>query len=238
MAKFILEFNAIKLKEITIDTETITIGRKEDNQVVIDNLAVSGHHARVVREGNSYIIEDLASTSGTLVNGTKVVQCELHEGDHILIGKHTLVFKKEDGVNRKASSPLVKGEGRGISTERDREFYAKNLEQMMKEEKTEEGPLGIISYILNSGEVKKVTLTKNVTIIGKGENADVKVDGLFVGKSALVIHKRSGAFYISRGDGVNSPKVNGEKIKGHIRLRDNDFIEIGYTKMHFSVKEA
>jgi len=63
------------------------------------------------------------------------------------------------------------------------------------------------------------------------------VEGFFVGKSTLLINKESDAFYISRGDGKSSPRLNGEKIKGHVKLRDNDFIEVGSTRMHFSIRD-
>ena len=92
--------------------------------------------------------------------------------------------------------------------------------------------------MLDGGETKEVILEKKTTIIGKGENVDIKIEGFFVGKNAVLINKESGAFYISRGDGKSSPKLNGEKIKGHIRLRDNDFIEIGSHKLRFSIKNS
>jgi pSer/pThr/pTyr-binding forkhead associated (FHA) protein len=124
-------------------------------------------------------------------------------------------------------------------TERNQDFFAKNLEQKTEEEKEKEEKLkGIISYILDDGEIKEAILEKKVTIIGKGEDVDIKIEGFFVGKNALLINKESGAFYVSRGDGKNSPKLNGEKIKGHIRLRDNDFIEVSSHKLRFSIKNS
>ena len=79
-------------------------------------------------------------------------------------------------------------------------------------------------------------LNKKVTTIGKGNTADVKVKGFLVGKSALLIDKKPDGFYVSRGNGINSPRLNGKSIRGKNRLRNDDFIDIGTTKMHFLIK--
>ncbi|MDF2503666.1 MAG: hypothetical protein K0R06_1157 [Clostridium sp.] len=76
---------------VPIDRE-ITMGRKEDNTVVLHEEYVSGHHARIYLKNNNYILEDLGSTNGTTVNGEKINEKEyLRAGDKIEIG--TIVFK-------------------------------------------------------------------------------------------------------------------------------------------------
>lgn len=238
MAKFILQFNGITIKEIPIDKETIAIGRAENNDIVIDNLAVSDHHALLIQEKDKFILKDIDGSNGTFVNGEKIVQHELNEGDRVLVGKHTLVFQTKEKVRVKVVRPNAVGESRIPDAERNQDFFAKNLEQKTEEEKEkEEKRKGLISYILDDGEIKEVILEKKVTVIGKGENVDIKIEGFFVGKNALLINKESGAFYISRGEGRGTPKLNGKKIKGHIRLRDNDFIEVGSHKLRFFIKD-
>ena len=95
MAKLYLTFDGRPLKEFTLSHGVITIGRLPDNLVQIDNLAVSGHHAKVYWEGEHYILEDTGSTNGTYVNETRVGKHTLTDGDKILIGKHTLEFADE-----------------------------------------------------------------------------------------------------------------------------------------------
>lgn len=237
MVKFILQFNAMKIKEIPIKKESITIGRGEDNDIIIGNLAVSTHHARLVQKEDKFILKDLGSINGTFVNQEKVTQCELCKGDRILIGKHTLVFLQENEANLGTAESHSVGRTRISDTERQRDFFAKNLEQKAGEEKEEKGLKGVISYITDKGNVKEVNLVKRITVIGKGEVADIRVGGFWVGKSALLVHKESDAFYISRGDGKGSARLNGEKIKGQIKLKGNDFIEVGSAKMRFSIKD-
>ena len=87
MPKLFLKFNEAVLKEIAMEGPQLTIGRKPDNDVVIDNPAVSGHHARIYdREGAVYV-EDMNSTNGTYVNGRRVSTQELlRADDRIRIG--------------------------------------------------------------------------------------------------------------------------------------------------------
>lgn len=93
MPKLILKFEARILQEIPVGAEPIGIGRLPDNVVVLDNPAVSGHHARLKREGEQYIVEDLKSTNGTFVNNHPITTRALRNGDIITVGKHKLVFR-------------------------------------------------------------------------------------------------------------------------------------------------
>lgn len=71
---------------IPIQSE-ITVGRKNDNLLVLDDPYASGHHARIYVKNNDCIIEDLRSTNGTLLNGLKLEGREyLNSGDEIKIG--------------------------------------------------------------------------------------------------------------------------------------------------------
>jgi pSer/pThr/pTyr-binding forkhead associated (FHA) protein len=95
MAKLILSFHGSTVGETELGKEYTTIGRKSDNDIQVDNLAVSGHHARVIRILNDYFLEDLDSTNGTSVNGSPVRKHALQDGDRIDIGKHQLLFVNE-----------------------------------------------------------------------------------------------------------------------------------------------
>ncbi|CAK0765572.1 hypothetical protein CCP3SC5AM1_420006 [Gammaproteobacteria bacterium] len=95
MAKLMLNLGSLVLKEIILVKEITTIGRGNDNDIVLDNLSASSHHARVIKAGDKYAVEDLASTNGTLVNSQKVERKVLEEDDIIAIGKHELRFIEE-----------------------------------------------------------------------------------------------------------------------------------------------
>src|SRR6186997_1179700 len=97
MPKLILMFGDRELSECAVGTQPVTIGRMPDNNLVIDNPAVSGRHARVYRKGNHYVLEDLKSTNGTFVNDKPIARHTLLDGDVILVGKHTVVFTQQGG---------------------------------------------------------------------------------------------------------------------------------------------
>jgi pSer/pThr/pTyr-binding forkhead associated (FHA) protein len=100
MARLILMFNNQAVKEYPLMKESITIGRNEGNVITVDNLAVSGYHARIDAVGKEYILTDLQSTNGTFVNDKKVVSHKLVHGDNIIIGKHRILFVGEGKSSR------------------------------------------------------------------------------------------------------------------------------------------
>jgi pSer/pThr/pTyr-binding forkhead associated (FHA) protein len=92
MPKLLLKYHAAVLKEIPITKTPITIGRKPDNDIAIDNMAVSSHHARITLQGKIYMIEDLQSTNGTFLNEKRIISAALGHNDSILLGQHSLQF--------------------------------------------------------------------------------------------------------------------------------------------------
>ncbi|MEE9194010.1 MAG: FHA domain-containing protein, partial [Thermodesulfobacteriota bacterium] len=94
--------DARMIEKKKFDTETISIGRDIENDIYINNLAVSRFHAKIHREGQKIIIKDLGSANGTYVNGHKVEWADVHIGDIILIGKHTLTLDQSTKVQDEA----------------------------------------------------------------------------------------------------------------------------------------
>src|SRR5436853_6343946 len=95
MAKLYLKFEQTVLKEVPLAQGTTTIGRLPDNLLQIDNLAVSGHHAKIYWDGEHYTLEDNGSLNGTYVNNQRVTKHKLKNGDTVLVGKHSVEFKDE-----------------------------------------------------------------------------------------------------------------------------------------------
>ena len=92
MARLILEHNSEVVKDYTLAKKSLTIGRHVDNNVVLDDPGVSGFHARIDKTGSDYILTDLQSTNGTLLNEENIVSHRLSHGDKIMIGDHTILF--------------------------------------------------------------------------------------------------------------------------------------------------
>jgi pSer/pThr/pTyr-binding forkhead associated (FHA) protein len=98
-----LRYKGKVLQEYPINIgQTLTIGRNDSNDIFIDNLAVSGKHARIDSVSASFIITDLESTNGTFVNEELIASHGLRNNDVILIGKHELLFDRSD-LEKKAT---------------------------------------------------------------------------------------------------------------------------------------
>lgn len=97
MPKLIVKFKDRELQECAVGFDPVTIGRLPDNMIVIDNDVVSGRHARVLRDGNHYVVEDLQSRNGTFVNNKAIWRHTLLDGDVVVVGKHSLVFTLASG---------------------------------------------------------------------------------------------------------------------------------------------
>ena len=95
MAKLILSLDGTVLKEVPLDKERLTIGRRPSNDLQIENLAVSGEHALIVTILNDSFLEDLGSTNGTLVNGVPIKKHILQHNDVVEIGKYKLKYLAE-----------------------------------------------------------------------------------------------------------------------------------------------
>lgn len=91
--KLVLSFQGVQIREYALDRPILGIGRRDENDIVIDHMGVSGTHAQITLEGQSVILTDLKSTNGTCVNGQRVERVELRPNDWISIGKHILTLK-------------------------------------------------------------------------------------------------------------------------------------------------
>ena len=95
MARLILSLDNQVLAEYNMSKERYTVGRLPDNDVRIDNPAVSGHHSLIINILNDSFLEDLNSTNGTYVNGKLIKKHALQHGDVITIGHHQLRYSDE-----------------------------------------------------------------------------------------------------------------------------------------------
>lgn len=105
MAKIIVMFGSRTLQEVAIGPQGVKVGRESDNDIQLDNVAVSRYHAEIYRQGFPFYLEDKGSTNGTQLNGSTVSwKTALSDNDKITIGKHTLVFREEakDNAGKKS----------------------------------------------------------------------------------------------------------------------------------------
>lgn len=110
MARITINRDSFKVDERKLEQGTLSVGRKKDNALHIDDPTVSNHHANIVTVFDSSYIEDLGSTNGTFVNGRKAKTHTLHNGDIITIGQYQLLFQTEhSAVKHNADSTMMMG---------------------------------------------------------------------------------------------------------------------------------
>lgn len=246
MAKLILKFEAAVLKEIPLQKAVIIIGRAPGNDVVIDNLAVSGQHAKLLLDQDHYVVEDMSSMNGTFLNNQRIRRSLLKDGDEILIGKHTLVYKEEGGVPAAAQAPVARTQQLEppaasatvvLDTKKRREFLAQATaiatEGAASESKEK---LGCLVVLDGKTDQREYILTSKLCVIGKSEMATVKLKGWFAPKVAAIINRREGRYDIAPSDKAGV-KVNSESLSAPRELKEGDLIQIGKVKLQFNFRE-
>ncbi|MDR2837468.1 MAG: FHA domain-containing protein [Azonexus sp.] len=232
MAKLILSMDGLVLKEIVLNKERLTIGRKPQNEIQIDNMAISGEHAVIVTIRGDSFLEDLDSTNGTLVNGQPVKKHILRNNDIVELGKYRLKFL--------TSGSEVEGDGE--KTGQNRQALAKlasEMELVPTNDALTRTHTGVSTappspsalptaavQLLNGPHVgKEMVLTKTLTTLGKP------------GQQTAVISRRPNGYFITHVEGEKSPLLNGRVIDVQAYpLNDHDIIEIAGIKMEFFFK--
>lgn len=209
-------------RHIELTSETLTIGRKADNTLVIEDAAVSAHHARIVKVQAVFFLEDLMSTNGTTINGRPITRHQLHDADVIAIGQHRLVFQENAVVSPAAPTPFV---------DLDRTTVLRGTNR------TPDGPTLTIKILVIGGKADRgeYPLTKQVNVIGSQDGAVIRLTGWFAPKSAATIARRGHTYSISPSKGAKSLLVNGTDVVGQQELKDGDQIEVAGVTLRFCV---
>jgi len=241
MAKLSLMFENKVVKEVPIGGRPITIGRSPDNDLAVDNLAVSNYHARVYYEAGRLVVEDLDSLNGTFVNNLRVERATLHDGDQIWIGKHSIkvdtygdaAIPWESG--RKPAAPKI-SETMVLDTKARRDMV-QQAAAMGERSQFSPGRVKMATLIVLRGNVdqKEYVLTNRLTVIGKSSLATVRLRGWFKPQVAAQINQRDDGYYLGTGDKV--PTVNATPIAGPVRLNDGDVIEVCGVRLNFIYRE-
>ncbi|MBM3298948.1 MAG: FHA domain-containing protein [Deltaproteobacteria bacterium] len=252
MFRLILKFQDVVVDQFEFQTTPVTIGRRDDNDIVIDNMAVSGHHAVIEEEEpNYYVVVDLESLNGTFINETKITRERIFDGDQIIIGKHKLSFidlrpeaerPPREGAAAEKKPAIQIRDTVILDTKAQQELLAKQAaERGITPEQMAERPkkinlLGTLT-ILSGGTPEIIEIGKRLTTLGKSPDSDIKCSGLLVGKTAALINKRPNGYFLAYAEGLKKPEVNGELVTTQVQLHDGDEIAIGNTRMTFNLTE-
>lgn len=220
MSKLVLTLDGALLGEYPLEKKYVTLGRRPTNDIHIDNLAISGDHARFITVGEETVLEDLQSTNGSLINGRKIQKQSLRNGDVVVVGKYKLIYVSEAG----------NGSGQHVDFENTILVQPPSLEEMSAGDADlleEAATVSARVQVLNGPAAgKEMKLSKTLTTLGKA------------GVQVAVITKRPHGYFITHVEGDSTPEVNGNSIgvQAH-QLQDHDVIELAGVKMEFYLAE-
>jgi pSer/pThr/pTyr-binding forkhead associated (FHA) protein len=249
MAKLFLKFEQAVLKEFSLTQGVVTIGRLPDNLIQVDNLAVSGHHAKISWDTDHYALEDNNSLNGTFVNNRRISKAVLKDGDEVLIGKHTIVFKDQH------EQPQAKGADKAMpmvpTLEATVVLDTRKAKEMMAHQASAASPsaaaapatahvkerTGVLTVMSGKTDQSQYVLTGKLTVIGKSDMASIKVKGWFKPKVAAVVNHHEAKYFIAASEKKVKVKLNEEPIFGQHELGEGDVVEVAGVKMTFSYND-
>lgn len=255
-AKLILSMEGVVLHEYVLDKERMTIGRKPHNDVVIDNLAVSGEHAAIVTILNDSFLEDLDSTNGVTVNGVGIKKHFLQANDVIEIGKYKLKyindqqaqpagadFEKTMVLRVPANKPQAEAPHAGmvgasaapaathaVAHEATGKFAVPTQQPTTPPPAQAAPQPGVapaaLQILSGPNAGRELDLVKNLTTLGKP------------GVQVAVLTRRPHGYFITHVEGANYPILNGKVLNEQPhQLNNHDIIELAGVKMEFYLKD-
>lgn len=200
-----------------LSQDKIMIGRSSENDISVENLAVSRHHANVIRVNGTYYIEDLDSSNGSFVNGVRVTKTELANKDVIAIGKHELYFYNQD-------VPAV----------------SNAMDMAEKTMLVNHAPkvTGLLRVTRGKHKDAEFVIDKAETTIGRAADNDIRLTDWFVSKYHAIVVRKGLVFAVRDLDSWRHTYVNGEEVEEQL-LKPGDTIQLGpKIQAVFDVPEA
>lgn len=221
MAKLVMTASGIAPREILLEKERITIGRREGNDIVLDDMATSGQHAVVITLMNDSFLEDLNSTNGTFVNGNRIKKHALQHADVIVIGRHRFEYVGQ--------APVAEDDFEKTMILRPEQLTRAGISVPKPEPVHMQGerlPLGNLQVMEGPNRGKELKLAKALNTIGQP------------GVQLAAITRRNNGYYIvhvgAQGPEVKRATVNGEPVGSQARLlKKDDVVELLGVKMRF-----
>ncbi|MEN2385197.1 FHA domain-containing protein [Comamonas sp. A7-5] len=238
MPTLVISIDGAVIKEVQLTKERTTLGRRPYNDIVIENLAVSGEHAVLTISGGKVCIEDLRSTNGTYVNGRAIQKQDLLNGDLLDIGRYKIRFL--DTVIADTNTPSAQGDKKAlahISEEAD-SGYAKvaspsGFGEISSFSSTIQGSLAalperhaVIRMLTGSLAGREIPLFKVVTTLGKP------------GVAIASITQKPHGFVLTQLEGASEDlKLNGQVVGPlSVPLLNGDTVDLAGSTMRFVVE--
>jgi pSer/pThr/pTyr-binding forkhead associated (FHA) protein len=223
MPKLIVSIDGVVIKEVQLTKDRTTLGRRPYNDIVIDNLAVSGEHAVVLMVGNEVHLEDLNSTNGTYINGKAARKQILQNHDLVEVGKYKLKFTNESIEPGFAQTTLARpGLVSGLPLTTGPVQYTRRSSDHSGSVPLPPQSFAAIKVLTGASAGREVSLTKVVTTLGKP------------GVAVAAITRRPHGYVVVHVEGAEQPTLNDVPIGATpVALKHSDVLQLAGTQMQF-----
>jgi pSer/pThr/pTyr-binding forkhead associated (FHA) protein len=230
MGKLVVSLDGVVIKEVQITKDKTTLGRRPYNDIVIDNLAVSGEHAVLQMVGADVFIEDLNSTNGTYINGKAIKKQLLTHNDTVEIGKYKIKYLVDEGGEYEKTMIMRPGGSAPPPFASSGPMASGNPGLVppssgfggLGQQAPGAAATALIKVLNGAAAGREVALTKVVTTVGKP------------GVQVASITKRPNGYAFAHVEGAQKPSINGVPLVGDsVPLRNGDVIELAGTQMQF-----
>jgi len=244
MPELIVKLGDKLVQRYVFDKDVISIGRARDNDIVIENLSVSRNHARIRRADGKFILTDLNSANGTMVNMVRVTKHEIVDGDLVQIGKHSLQFNGKETTNfpeipvaDAPAVPPISGMASAGSAASMSSGGTGSMASSSGPSGTSEGDLpnpGMVVVVKGKQSDQRFRVARRETTIGRANDNDVRLHDWFVSKKHAQIVRRDGGFFLRDLQSWRGTTVNGQNVRAEVQLREGDEVTLGTTVLRFS----
>ncbi|WP_334108794.1 FHA domain-containing protein [Methylobacillus sp.] len=224
MAKLVLTLEGDFLAEFPLGKARLSIGRRPNCDIRLENLAISGEHAFVEPEGGVFYLEDNQSTNGTLVNGRVITRHLLQDGDMIGLGRHQIEYREEDIAAERGFEktvfvmPVVKK----MLAEAEKQNNAADSAQAAGNDRQQPVGPARVRVLNGASQGREVELKKTLTTLGKS------------GVQVAVITRRAPGYFLAHVEGDGRPVLNGNAVEMQAQgLAHGDVIELAGIRMLF-----
>ena len=226
MAEIIVKFDDKIIERVVTEKKRISIGRTNDNDIVLENRGVSRKHAMIEFNNNAAVLMDNESLNGTFVNNRKVNEEVLRDEDIITIGKYVLIYRTE---STQQADQMASMDGTMV-------LNTKKQKDLIENDRVERQIVakfgGSVLVGEDNADFAEYRLDREVTTIGKAKFVHVKAKGFLLAGIQAKIVKENENFFLANLGKSGRTKVNGEPVDRCV-LKNGDLIQVGKSTFKF-----
>lgn len=226
MPEIVVKYDDKVIERIVTEKRRLSIGRTNDNDIVLENRGVSRKHAMIEFNENAAVVIDNESLNGTFVNNRKITEEVLRDADIITIGKYNLIYHCQ---SQNAAEDISRMDGTMVlNTKQQKQL----VENDRRERELVEKYGGSVIIGESNTDFSEYRLDREVITIGRAKFVHIRAKGFFLsGIQAKIVHDQNCFCLVNLGR-KGKTKVNGEIID-RVVLKNGDLIQVGKSTFKF-----